>query len=96
MTIKEQISLKKVLFRFAISEEREERNKLPIVVLFAFQLGFVVTVYWSSPSAPSCFSRALRLLSSSLSLSLEVVSHAVWKRKQQTSHQSTRLSLSLT
>lgn len=44
MTIKEQISLKKVLFRFAISEEREERNKLPIVVLFSFQLGFVVTV----------------------------------------------------
>lgn len=44
MTIKEQISLKKVLFRFAISEEREERHKLPIVVLFSFQLGFVVTV----------------------------------------------------
>lgn len=31
-------------------------------------------------SAPSCFSRALRLLSSSLSLSLEVVSHPVWKK----------------
>ena len=45
----------------------------------AFVLTAVTRTYLYS-SAPSCFSRALRLLSSSLSLSLEVVSHAVWKK----------------